>query len=144
MGKRFLVADGDLLNMYKEKGSIAETAIMCHASYSTIYKRLVRLNALPGREPIEKAWDKQPINVGKFISINDCQGGIAIKKDKLDQVLKLKEGIKVKVKSDDRMTTRKIEKIYKHHVLTKHPNGYAECFTKGEILMYNYKKKEVV
>ncbi|MBR3598520.1 MAG: hypothetical protein IKL53_01440 [Lachnospiraceae bacterium] len=144
MGKRFLVADEDLLNMYKEKGSIAETAIMCNASYSTIYKRLGKLNALPGREPIERPWDKQPVNVGKFIFVNDCQGGIAIRKDKLDKVLKLKEGMKVKVKSDDRMTTRKIEKIYKHHVLTKHPDGYAECFTKGEILMYNYKKKEVV
>ena len=144
MGKRFLVADEDLLNMYKEKGSITETAIMCHASYSTIYKRLERLNALPHKTPVVNKLEKQVINVGKFLSVNDCEGGIAIRKNKLDQVLKLKEGMKVRVKSDDRMTTRKIEKIYKHHVLTMHPDGYAECFTKGEILMYNYKKKEVV
>ena len=67
--------------------------------------------------------------------------GIAIKKDKLDSVLKLREGLKVKVKSDDRLTTRKIVKIYKHHVLAMHPLGFRECFTKGEILMYNYGKR---
>ena len=144
MGKRFLVEDSDLLTMYKEKGSISETAIMCHASYSTIYKRLEKLNALPHRTPVVNKLEKQVINVGKFLTIKECEGGISIKKDKLDQVLKLKEGMKIRVKSNDRITTRKIEKIYKHHVLTINPKGYPECFTKGEILVYNYGKKEVV
>jgi hypothetical protein len=144
MGKRFVVSNKDLIRMYKSCGSISETAVMCNTSYSTVYKRLRDLDVLPMKATYYKEYIKPQVPAAKFVAISDCEGGVAIKVDQVDKVLKLKEGKKVRVKSEGRIVTRKIDKIFKHHVLTINPKGYPECFTKGEILVYNYGKKEVV
>ena len=94
MGKRFMVEDSDLLTMYKEKGSIAETAIMCHASYSTIYKRLERLNALPHKTPVVNKEAAQAALVAATATIDKaCTKGVYHKNNASRKVSRLAKAV---------------------------------------------------
>ena len=85
-------------------------------------------------------------------SVDFIENGDAVMADRLDNLMGLKVGMKVTVtiprevpqktgRSEGRVVQRRIEKIYKHHVLCISPNGYRECYTKGEIFVYNYRKR---
>lgn len=127
--------DEVILKVYNETNSIAETARKLNTTYHTIDMRLVKMGLKIGREE----YQKKAVSV-KLPPLTNCEGGIAVKRDKLDKVLKLKVGMSIRVKVNDRIRTRKIDKIYEHFVMVRHPNGYRECFTKSEVLMYNFGK----
>ena len=84
-------------------------------------------------------------------SVDFIENGDAVTADRLDSLMGLKVGMKIRVNvpikevnENEHMAhivQRRIEKIYKHHVLCVAPNGYKECFTKGEIFIYNYRKR---
>lgn len=133
------ISNDVIIKLYTEGKSPATIAKKLGTTYSLIQNRLYRLNLMV-KKPRKKV---DPVKIYDVAPIACCQGGPSIKKDDIDKVLHLKEGMKVKVKSDDRITIRKIEKIFKHHVLTIHPHGFKECFTKGELLMYNYGKRGI-
>ena len=130
------VSNEAITKLHYEGNTAAEIAKKLGATYETVRGRLYRLNLVSKNKA-----KKTPKKLYDLPKLSYCEGGVSIKGEDIDAVLKLKEGMKVKVKSDDRITTRKIKKIYKHHVLTIHPLGYKECFTKGELLMYNYGKR---
>ena len=130
------VTNEAITRLHNEGNTAAEIAKKLGATYDTIRGRLYRLNLVSKNKA-----KKTPKKLYDLPKLSTCEGGISILGEDIDKVLHLKEGMKVKVKSDDRITTRKISKIFKHHVLTIHPLGYKECFTKGELLMYNYGKR---
>lgn len=82
--------------------------------------------------------------------VDFIDNGEAVMADRLDEVMKLKVGMRIKVLVPKRETSNKddeskivyrtIEKIYKHHVLCVAPNGYKQCFTKGEVFIRNFRK----
>ena len=74
-------------------------------------------------------------------SIDFIENEEAVAVERLNDLMKLREGQRIRVAVNGKLRERKIEKVYKHFVLTKNPkSGYNECFTKGEIFIYNYKK----
>lgn len=86
---------------------------------------------------------RKGITFKAFIEPDYFEQGVAIRRDKLDEFMKLKEGMKVKVVVDTKFKIRTISKIYEHFVLTKSPTGYTECFTKAEVYIHNFHKNGV-
>lgn len=132
--KQESISDEDVIKIYGETQSIPETAKMLGTTYSLIANRVYRLG-------IRKVSKKQKPSVKTYAlsPLGCCEGGISIKRDKLDGILKLKEGMKIKVKVNERYRIRTIKNIYKHHVLCVDPKtGTNECFTKAEIFVNKY------
>ena len=141
MGRRKMdksVSNEAITKLHCEGNTATEIAKKLGITYDTVRGRLYRLNLA-----VKYQRYKQPRKLYDLPKLSTCEGGISILGEDIDKILNLKEGMKVKVKSDDRITTRKISKIFKHHVLTIHPLGFKECFTKGELLMYNYGKRGI-
>lgn len=79
-----------------------------------------------------------------FVEPDYFAQGVAIKRDDLDEFMKLKEGMQIKVVVGTKFKMRTISKIYKHFVLAKSPrSGYNECFTKAEVYIHNFHKNGV-
>ena len=86
---------------------------------------------------------RKGITFKAFIEPDYFQQGVAVRREDLDEFMKLKEGMKVKVVVGTKFKLRTISKIYEHFVMAKAPNGCNECFTKAEVYIYNYRKNEV-
>lgn len=133
------VTNEAVTRLHYEGNTASEIAKKLGTTYNIVRQRLYRLKLIQKNKV-----KKPPVKLYDVPKLSYCEGGVSIKGEDIDKILNLKEGMKVKVKSEGRLTTRKIKEIYKYHVLTVHPLGYNECFTKGELLMYNYAKKGVV
>ena len=133
------ISNDDITRLHYEGNTASEIAKKLGYSYNIIKQRLYRMKLIQKNKT-----QKPPKKLYEIPRLSYCEGGISIRVEDIDKFLHLKEGMKVKVKSDNRITTRKIEKIFKHHVLTIHPHGFKECFTKGELLMYNHSKRGIV
>lgn len=124
----------------KNQGHVRKTAEELKMSYSTLRKRLISMGILYKYKDEDYRRKKAArLEKGvKIIAAAESESHYAFKKDKIDSLLGLKVGKEVTVLYRDRRAKRVIEEIYPHQIKTTNPRNHTtECYTKGELLMYN-------
>lgn len=144
MSQKIQISDETIMEVYdRHRGNIRKTALDLNIATSTVRRRIIGLGILykyrdeSARRKKKAAEPKETIQVPCLTKSEPRYG---FKKEKLDELLDIRVGKEITVLCNDRKVKRVIEAVHPFLVLTSNPRNHTkECYTKGEILMYNAK-----